>query len=260
EALADPCRGDRAREGGEVSRPRLGDRDARRPALRAHPQGAEARRRPRRRARVRRPLLREERLARAEARLVQAELHAEPQRPRLDGFRGARMSATRFFGKFRGTVVNNVDPLQIGRLQVLVPDVSNLMLSSWALPCTPIGGMQYGMFTVPLPGSGVWVEFEQGDPDYPVWVGCFWGTAAEVPTLSHVVPPATPGITLQTTLQNGMVITDVPGPTGGIGIKSASGAPLAVNDTGIYIQNGKGASIVMVGPTVTVNQGALVVT
>jgi hypothetical protein len=170
------------------------------------------------------------------------------------------MSATRFFGKFRGTVVNNVDPLQIGRLQVLVPDVSNLMLSSWAMPCTPIGGMQYGMFTVPLPGSGVWVEFEQGDPDYPVWVGCFWGTAAEVPTLSHVVPPATPGITLQTTLQNGMVITDVPGPTGGIVIKSATGALLAVNDTGIYIQNGKGASIVMVGPTVTVNQGALVVT
>jgi hypothetical protein len=74
------------------------------------------------------------------------------------------------------------------------------------------------------------------------------------------VPPAVPGITLQTTLQNGMVISDVPGPTGGIVLKSATGAMVAVNDTGIYIQNGKGASIVMVGPTITVNQGALVVT
>ena len=42
-------------------------------------------------------------------------------------------------------------------------------------------------------------------------------------------------------------------------LKSATGATIIVNDTGIYIQNGKGASIVMTGPTVTVNQGALVV-
>jgi Type VI secretion system/phage-baseplate injector OB domain len=168
--------------------------------------------------------------------------------------------AKKYYGKYRGTVVNNVDPLQIGRIQVLVPDVSNLLLSSWAMPCLPIGGIQNGMFAVPPTGTGVWIEFEQGDPDYPVWVGCFWGTAAEVPALSHAVPPAVPGITLQTTLQNGVVISDVPGPTGGIVIKSATGAMLAVNDTGIYVQNGKGASIVMVGPTITVNQGALVVT
>ncbi len=62
---------------------------------------------------------------------------------------------------------------------------------------------------------------------------------------------------MQTPLQNGITINDVPGPTGGIMIKSATGATLIVNDTGIYIQNGKGASITMVGPTVTVNNGAL---
>ena len=42
-------------------------------------------------------------------------------------------------------------------------------------------------------------------------------------------------------------------------VKSASNATLIVNDTGIYIQNGKGASIVMTGPTITVNNGALTV-
>lgn len=167
---------------------------------------------------------------------------------------------TRYYGKYRGTVVNNVDPLQIGRIQVIVPDVTNIMLSSWAMPCTPIGGMQNGMFAVPPFGAGVWVEFEQGDPDYPIWVGCFWGTAAEVPALARTIPPAVPGIAMQTTLQNGLVVSDVPGPTGGIMLKSTTGATLTVNDTGIYIQNGKGASIVMVGPTITVNQGALVVT
>jgi len=165
----------------------------------------------------------------------------------------------KFLGKYRGTVINNVDPEQRGRIMVIVPDVSTVVPSTWAMPCLPVGGMQMGVFTVPPIGAGVWIEYEQGDPDYPVWVGCFWGTAAEVPALARTVPPAVPAITLQTTLQNGLIVSDLPGPTGGIMLKSAIGATLIVNDTGIYIQNGKGASITMVGPTVTVNQGALVV-
>ncbi len=169
------------------------------------------------------------------------------------------MSDKKFYGKYRGTCVNNVDPMQIGRIQAIVPDVSNVVPSSWAMPCVPVGGLQMGIVAVPPIGAGVWVEFEQGDPDYPIWTGCFWGTAAEVPTLSRAAPPAIPAITLQTTLQNGLMISDVPGPTGGIVIKTTTGASLIVNDTGIYIQNGKGASLVLVGPSVTINQGALVI-
>jgi len=165
----------------------------------------------------------------------------------------------RFYGKYRATVLQNVDPMQIGRIQVIVPDVSNVIPSSWAMPCLPVSGMQMGIYTVPPIGSAVWVEFEQGDPDYPIWVGGFWGTAAEVPALARIVPPVVPGITLQTVLQNGIVVSDVPGPTGGIMLKSPTGATIIVNDTGIYIQNGKGASIVMTGPTVTINNGALVI-
>jgi uncharacterized protein involved in type VI secretion and phage assembly len=167
---------------------------------------------------------------------------------------------TKIFGKFRGTVINNVDPMQIGRIQVMVPDVSGLLPSSWAMPCLPVGGLQMGMFAVPPIGAGVWVEFEQGDPDYPIWTGCFWGMAAEVPALAMTTPPPISGITLQTSLQNGIIISDLPGPTGGIMLKSITGATIIVNDTGIYIQNGKGASIVMSGPTVTINNGALVIT
>ncbi len=166
----------------------------------------------------------------------------------------------RFLGKYRATVVNNVDPMQMGRIQLMVPDVSNVALSSWAMPCVPVAGIQTGSFAVPPIGAGVWAEFEQGDPDYPIWVGGFWGSPAEVPALARIVPPAVSGFTVQTTLQNGIVVSDVPGPTGGIMLKSTTGAAIIVNDTGIYIQNGKGASIVMVGPTTTVNQGALVIT
>jgi len=170
------------------------------------------------------------------------------------------MSETnKYYGKYRGVVVNNVDPLQIGRLLVQVPDVGGLIPSTWAMPCFPMTGKQMGVYAVPQIGAGVWVEFEQGDRDYPIWSGSWYGLAAEVPALALAGVPANPPIVLQTMLQNAVVVSDLPGPTGGIMLKSTTGASITVNDTGIYIQNGKGASIVMTGPTVTVNGGALVV-
>ena len=165
----------------------------------------------------------------------------------------------KFYGKYRGLVMNNIDPMQMGRLMVQVPDVTGLMPSTWAMPCVPVAGIQNGMFALPMIGSGVWVEYEQGDPDHPIWVGCFWGSAAEVPALAQLTPPAVQAFTFQTPLQNGLSISDLPGPSGGIMLKSATGATLIVNDTGIYIQNGKGAMITLLGPTVTINNGALTV-
>ncbi len=165
----------------------------------------------------------------------------------------------RYYGKYRGTVVNNVDPLQIGRIMATVTDVSGMIPTSWATPCLPVAGINSGIFTVPQIGSGVWIEFEQGDPDRPIWVGGYWGVTAEIPALAHSVPPTVNGITLQTTLKNGIVISDVPGPTGGIMIQSTTGAMISVSDVGIVISNGKGAVITMVGPTVDVNAGALTV-
>ena len=72
----------------------------------------------------------------------------------------------KYFGKYRGVVLNNVDPMQMGRLMVEVPDVTGLAPSSWAMPCMPIAGIQNGMMAPPIIGSGVWIEFEQGDPDH----------------------------------------------------------------------------------------------
>lgn len=164
-----------------------------------------------------------------------------------------------FFGKYRGTVVNNIDPMQIGRILVMVPDVAGFIPGTWAMPCLPLAGINNGMFTVPMIGSGVWVEFERGDPDYPIWVGGYWGSAAEVPVMARTVPPGVTGITLQTPLKNGLVISDVPGPTGGILIQTTTGAMISVSDVGIIISNGKGAVINMTGPTVDVNLGALTV-
>jgi hypothetical protein len=70
--------------------------------------------------------------------------------------------------------------------------------------------------------------------------------------VSHVV--------IQTTMQTTLLLSDDPSPTGGILLKTSTGAMLAINSTGITISNGQGASIVLTGPTVTVNAGALTVT
>lgn len=161
------------------------------------------------------------------------------------------------YGKYRGTVIDNIDPLQIGRLMVQIPDVSNVIPSTWAMPCVPFGGIQSGFYAVPDIGAGVWIEFEHGDSDYPVWVGTYWGSAAEVPALVLAAPPGVPQVVIQTMGQNTLLISDVPGPTGGILLKSTTGAMISISDTGIIISNGQGATIVMTGPAVTINEGAL---
>jgi hypothetical protein len=173
----------------------------------------------------------------------------------------------KYYGKYRAIVFNNVDPMMIGRLSVICPDASFLTPTTWCMPCVPLASPNAGMVALPAIGSGVWIEFEAGNPGKPIWVGCYWGLGAEVPVLSRIAPPLIPSITLQTTLKNGIVINDLAGPTGGVLIQSMTGAMISVSDTGIIISNGKGAVINMTGPAINiigtpldVNGGALTVT
>jgi uncharacterized protein involved in type VI secretion and phage assembly len=167
------------------------------------------------------------------------------------------MPEKRFYGKYRATVLDNQDPLVQARLMLQVPDVLGDLPSTWALPCLPAVGKQMGVFVLPAMGSTIWAEFEQGNPEYPIWVGGFWGSAAEVPPLAVAAPPGMQNILLQTTGQNSLWITDLPGPTGGIVLKSGS-SMLIVNDSGIFLTSGT-ASITLIGNTVAVNQTALTV-
>ncbi len=175
----------------------------------------------------------------------------------------AGTNPTKYYGKYRGLVIDNIDLEQIGRIMVQVPDVLGETPSSWAMPCVPAAGIQSGCFIVPPIGSQVWIEFEQGDPDYPIWTGGFWGIVGDVPALATAPPAIPPGqnIVLQTTGQNMLMVSDAPPSpaTGGIVLKSISGAMIVVNETGIYISNGQGATITLVGPTVDINLGALTV-
>jgi len=79
-----------------------------------------------------------------------------------------------FFGKYRGKITDNIDPLKLGRVKVKVPDVSGVF-ENWALPCVPYAGKNVGFLALPPVNSNIWVEFEAGDINSPIWTGCFWG-------------------------------------------------------------------------------------
>ena len=169
----------------------------------------------------------------------------------------------KFYGKYRGTVVQNVDPELRGRIMCIVPDVLGLVPSGWCEACTPLAGPTgppRGVYLVPPLGAGVWVEFEHGDPDKPIWTGCRFAPG-NVPPLALAGIPVDPNICIQSLLQHMIMISDMPPTplTGGIILKSTTGAMIVVNDSGIYISNGKGAMITMVGPSIDFNLGALTI-
>jgi uncharacterized protein involved in type VI secretion and phage assembly len=93
---------------------------------------------------------------------------------------------SRYYGKYRAFVVDNADPEDRGRLKLKVPDIlHDEVVTGWAQPCVPYGGAaDQGFLFIPEVDAGVWVEFEAGNLDYPIWVGTYWGKpggASEVP-------------------------------------------------------------------------------
>jgi Type VI secretion system/phage-baseplate injector OB domain len=160
----------------------------------------------------------------------------------------------RFYGKYRGKVAANADPLQLGRVQVSCPAIFGDGQLAWALPCTPYGGPGVGFFAVPPVGADVWVEFEAGDPDYPIWAGCFWA-AGQVPA-----DPALPTTKMLKTDGLTLTVDDLPG---GGGVTLTVSAPavavpmtISLTESGIEISTG-GASVKLDPVSVSVNDGAL---
>lgn len=177
---------------------------------------------------------------------------------------------TNFYGKYRGKVENNMDPMQMGRVQVSCAAVLGEGQMSWALPAAPYAGSGVGFFAIPPVGANVWVEFEGGNIDYPIWAGGFWGVG-EVPA-----QPALPTTKVFKTDSITLKLDDLPG-AGGLTIEvgppavalpikmtftssgiliEASPASVKVTPTGIDITLAAG-SISVTPASVSVNNGAL---
>ena len=90
------------------------------------------------------------------------------------------LDKVRFYGKYRGIVKDNEDSKTLLRIKALVPKISKKFTLSWALPCTDLLGNNRGKFKVPAVGDGVWIEFEGGDPDYPIYSG-MWCAKDDIP-------------------------------------------------------------------------------
>lgn len=97
---------------------------------------------------------------------------------------------TKKYGKYRGFVEDNDDPTNRGRLRLKVPVVLGDAITDWALPCLPAGGLaDQGFFAVPEIGAQLWIEFEEGDLNRPIWIGTFWQTQDDVPEEARLNPP-----------------------------------------------------------------------
>jgi len=154
-----------------------------------------------------------------------------------------------FYGKFRGVVSDNGDPNNLGRIRAKVPDVYGEEESGWALPSVPYAGKSVGLFLVPPTNALVWIEFEHGDPDYPIWSGCFWADG-EVP-----VSPASADKKVLKTGAGTITLDDTQGSTS-ITIETTNSLKLKMDQQGIEISNGS-QKIMISSSSVSVDDGAL---
>ena len=158
-----------------------------------------------------------------------------------------------FYGKYRGVVTDNQDPLMLGRIRAKVHDVLSDNESGWATPCVPYAGKGVGLFLIPPKDALVWIEFEHGEPDHPIWTGCFWAQG-EVP-----VTPAVPEKKVLKTDVGTITLDDTSG-SGNITIETTDGMKIVINSQEIEINNGQDANIKLNSNTVSINGDALEVT
>src|SRR6266511_5444855 len=161
----------------------------------------------------------------------------------------------KFYGKYRGKVLINVDEMKLGRVKVNVPSVMGDG-EDWAWPAAPFAGQESGIYMVPPPQANVWVEFEEGDASKPIWSGGFWDTGT-VPSAAVDPKPPVAHILLQTTLQNLVHICDGPASpltTSGIVLKSGQ-TTIVVGPEGVTITAPK----IQINGVTDINNGALLI-
>ncbi len=146
----------------------------------------------------------------------------------------------KFYGVCTGRVINVLDPLMLGRVQVQLPFIDSLDLSPWARVASPMAGPLHGIYMIPNPGVDVLVAFEQGDVNAPYVIGSLW-SAMNPPPLPSPVPQIR---LIKTLAQNQIMITEVP-PSIMIQVET-TGQTILISPAGIQILSG--ANVINLGP------------
>lgn len=206
----------------------------------------------------------------------------------------ARQVQNKYYGKYRGFVVDNNDPEQLGRVSLRVPSVLGDTVTGWALPCLPFGGKaDQGLFTIPEVDAQVWVEFEEGELSHPIWTGTFWQQNGDIPTEAAKSPPTTrllktpaghvlqfddesgaeqyrlhhpAGAEMTIDAQGSIVLTDAQGAkvtmdasANQIEVQDASGNTLTMSSSGTTVQDSNGNTIEMGASGIKLTASATVV-
>jgi len=177
----------------------------------------------------------------------------------LAGIERVERLENQYYGKYRGVVVDNKDPEHLGRVRVWVPSLfpvegdatppaDSPSVSEWAWPCSPFGGhADQGMFFVPEKDSKVWVEYEEGNLDSPIWVGVFWsrpGGQTEIPAEAQDMEDNEPKRrVLKTSSGHVMEFNDIEGKES-ITIRHKDGATLNFDEKGSVTIGNKNGTFV----------------
>jgi len=83
----------------------------------------------------------------------------------------------RYYSSYRGFVIDNDDPKGMNRIKVISPTLNSFdnVEGEWAYPKSNWGAKGYGIHLLPQKGDMVWVEFEYGDLEHPIWSFASYG-------------------------------------------------------------------------------------
>ncbi|HMD21208.1 MAG TPA: phage baseplate assembly protein V [Alloacidobacterium sp.] len=147
-----------------------------------------------------------------------------------------------YYGKYRGQVIDNNDPSNLGRIKANVPRVLGVEDSGWALPAFAYGGAsEQGFFAVPDVGAGVWIEFEGGDLSYPIWSGT-WYTSGDIPE------SAQPGKKVLKTKSGHKLVLDDDGGT--LEITDSNGNTVSMDSSTVKVAAGNATKVVIDAPQI----------
>lgn len=155
--------------------------------------------------------------------------------------------ANSHFGKYRGVVTDIDDPDDRCRIRATVPALLGEVACGWAMPAVPFAGDGHGIVTLPTIGSGVWIEFEAGQLDFPIWSGAWWGPG-ERPE------PKGPGVRVFVSTSGHKIVLDDDNDE--VRISHGSGPKVVLSRNDIKLTVG-GCEIVIGNDTITLNQGIL---
>lgn len=121
----------------------------------------------------------------------------------------------KLLGGYRGIVKDVNDPDKLGRVKVFIPSIMSgnaddqRQWTNWCEPKFVLAGVDgqedVGSIVVPPVGSRVWIEFEMGDPDFPVYSGGMYQAATDT-SPPKVSRGEDDGLTPSTTSKGGVTV------------------------------------------------------